>query len=109
MHQGGHGERGTSQWRVVPSQGKRAATWRVRCLRDGATRRCGPGTHSNERKGAVRGDCDANRVAELGAGADAVAGTVHASAGDRGGRPGGDVDTADPVVGIVLRCIIGST
>ena len=50
----------------------------------------GPGTHSNERKGAVRGDCDAKGVPELCAGADVVVVEAsNAAAGEGGGRSGG--------------------
>ena len=62
--------------------------------------------HRNERKGAARVDRDAIRVVELGAAAGAVEEASRAAAGERGGRPGGDVDTADPVVAMVLRCIM---
>ena len=50
----------------------------------------GAGTHSNERKGAARVDIDAM-------------GGIEATEG--GGRPGGDVNMAEPVVALVLRCI----
>ena len=63
---------------------------------------CGRGMHRNERKGAARVDRDAVRGLELGAAAGAVEEAPDAAAGERGGRPGGDVDTADSVV-IVLR------
>ena len=64
------------------------------------------GTHSNEHEGAVRGDCDAIGVFELGVGADVVVLEArYAAAGEGGGRSGGDVDTADAVVVLVLRCI----
>ena len=63
--------------------------------------------HRNERKGAARVDGDATRVVELGAAAGAVEEASRAAAGERGGRPGGDVDTADPAVDSVLRCIMG--
>ena len=68
----------------------------------------GAGTHSNERKGAARVDCDANRTSEMCVGADVVVVeatricTIIASAGESGSCPGGDVDTADPVIGKVL-------
>ena len=73
--------------------------------RDGRTRGFGPGTHRDERESAARGDRDANRLVELGTSAEAVAGALGA-AGERGGRPGGDVDTADAVVPSILRCIM---
>ena len=63
--------------------------------------------HRNERKGAARVDRDAIRVVELGAAAGAVEEASRAAAGERGGRPGGDVDTANAVVLPVLRCIMG--
>ena len=62
-------------------------------------------THPNERITAARVDRDADRVIELGAAAAAVEQALGAAAGERGGRPGGDVDTAEPVVALVLRCI----
>ena len=62
--------------------------------------------HRNEREGAARVDGDAARVMELGAAAGAVEEASRAAAGERGGRPGGDVDTADIVVAIVLRCMM---
>ena len=66
----------------------------------------GAGTHSNERKGAARGDCDVHGVVELCVGADVVVFEANiAVASEGGGRPGGDVDTANAVVAIVLRCI----
>ena len=67
----------------------------------------GAGTHSNERKGAAGVDCDAPGIGELCVGADVVVvEPINAAAGEGGGCPGGDVDTADPVVAIVLRCSI---
>ena len=63
--------------------------------------------HLNERKGAARVDCDAGQGPELGAAANAVKEAISAAAGERGGRPGGEVDTADAVVVTVLRCIMG--
>jgi len=68
-------------------------------------RRCGLGTHRGEREGAAWVDRDAPRVLEPGAGAVAVAEASSAAAGERGGRPGGEVDAADAVVVPVLRCI----
>ena len=67
--------------------------------------RCGRGTHRDEREGAVRVDGDAPGVFELGAAAGAVEEAVSAAACERGGRPGGDVDTANAMV-TVLRCIM---
>ena len=64
--------------------------------------RCGRGTHRDERKAAARVDRDATRDIEPGAAAGAVEVATGAAAGERGGRPGGDVDTADSVV-FVLR------
>ena len=63
-------------------------------------------THPDERITAARVDRDADRAVELGAAAGAVAEATRAAAGERGGRPGGDVDTADTVVATVLRCIM---
>eukprot|EP00964_Phaeocystis_antarctica_P159140 scaffold130073_cov44-Phaeocystis_antarctica.AAC.1 len=65
------------------------------------------GTHRDERITAARLDRDATRVVEPGAAAGAVEEALGAAAGERGGRPGGDVDTADTVVRLVLRCIMG--
>ena len=63
-------------------------------------------THRNERKRAGRVDCDVARLEELGAGADVVA-EASGAAGERGSLPGGaDVDTADAVAVILLRCIM---
>ena len=62
-------------------------------------------THPDERITAARVDGDADRVLEPGAAAGAVEEASRAAAGERGGRPGGDVDTADPVADIVLRCM----
>ena len=72
-----------------------------------ATRGCrGAGTHSNERKGAARGDFDVSGAVELCLGADVVVlEASNAATSEGGGRPGGDVDTADAVVSKVLRCI----
>eukprot|EP00964_Phaeocystis_antarctica_P098557 scaffold64565_cov62-Phaeocystis_antarctica.AAC.1 len=83
-----------------PLAGVPCAGWRD-------TRVRGRPTHRDEREGAARVDRDATRVLEPGAAAGAVAEATRAAAGERGGRPGGDVDTADPLVAIVLRCIIG--
>eukprot|EP00964_Phaeocystis_antarctica_P091842 scaffold58955_cov71-Phaeocystis_antarctica.AAC.2 len=66
----------------------------------------GRGTHRDEREAARRVDRDATRAVELGTAAGAVAEVSRAAAGERGGRPGSDVDTADPVVVTVLRCIM---
>ena len=55
-------------------------------------------THDDERESAARVDRDAKRVIELGADAGAVAEASRAAAGERGGRPGGEVDTANAVV-----------
>ena len=75
---------------------------------DGATwGGCGRGTHRDEREAAARVDRDASRVIEPGAAAGAVEEASRAAAGERGGRPGGDIDTADPVVIMLLRCIMG--
>ena len=64
----------------------------------------GRGTHRDEREAAARVDRDASRVTEPGAAAGAVEEASRAAAGERGGRPGGDVDTANAVVAIALRC-----
>eukprot|EP00964_Phaeocystis_antarctica_P023327 scaffold13055_cov56-Phaeocystis_antarctica.AAC.4 len=64
-------------------------------------------THRDEREGAARVDRDATRVLEPGDSARAVEEASRAGAGERGGRPGRDVDTADPAVPLVLRCIMG--
>ena len=63
-------------------------------------------THRDEREGAARVDRDATRVVELGAAAGAVEEATRAAAGERGGRPGGDVDTANAMIVTVLRCIM---
>eukprot|EP00964_Phaeocystis_antarctica_P041120 scaffold23504_cov71-Phaeocystis_antarctica.AAC.5 len=63
-------------------------------------------THDDEREGAARVDRDVDRVLELGDAAGAVEEARGAAAGERGGRPGGDVDTANTVVPILLRCIM---
>merc|ERR1740124_1134942 len=55
----------------------------------------------DEREAAARVDDDATRGVELGAAAGAIEEALGAGAGERGGRPGGEVDTADPVVLIV--------
>ena len=65
------------------------------------------GTHRDERITAARLDGDATRVLELGDSARAVEEANDAAAGERGGRPGGDFDTADTVAASVLRCIMG--
>ena len=70
--------------------------------RDGAMGGCGRGTHRDERETTPRVDRDAIRVVELGAAAGTVEEATRAAAGERGGRPGGDVDTADAVVAPVL-------
>ena len=77
--------------------------------RAGARRDAGPGAHGNKRKGAARGDRDVVGVVELGGGAVAVdpARSAHA-AGEGGGRPSGDVDTADEVVVPVLQYPTGA-
>ena len=64
-------------------------------------------THPDEREGAARVDGDAPGVVEPGAATGAVEVATDAAAGEHGGRPGGDVNTADPVVAMVLRCIMG--
>ena len=74
-------------------------------MRDGGMR--GRLTHADEREGAARVDCDATRVMELSAVAGAVEeGTNAGGAGERGGRPVENIDTANAVA-IFLRCIMG--
>ena len=68
---------------------------------------CGRAMHRYQREGATPVDRDATRDIELGARAGAVAEASRAAAGERGGRPGGDVDKADARVHLVLRCIMG--
>eukprot|EP00964_Phaeocystis_antarctica_P043813 scaffold25138_cov70-Phaeocystis_antarctica.AAC.1 len=85
---------------AVCEAGVPSAGWRDAGVR-------GRPTHRYEREGAARVDRDATRVIEVGAAAGAVAKATRAAAGERGGRPGGDVDTADTLVANVLRCIIG--
>merc|ERR1740136_144332 len=58
-------------------------------------------TVPDEREGAARVDGDAPGGVELGARAGAVEEALGAGAGERGGRPGGDFDTADQVVILV--------
>ena len=65
------------------------------------------GTHRDERILAARLDRDATRVVELGDSAVAVEEATGAAAGEGGGCPVGDVDTANAVIVIVLRCIMG--
>ena len=64
-------------------------------------------THPDERKGAGRIDRDAPGLPEQGAGA--VAEACRAAAGESGGLPVDEVDPADPVAAILLRCITGGT
>ena len=63
-------------------------------------------SHRDERITAARVDRDASGVIELGDSAVAVEEASRAAASERGGHPGG-VDTADTVVILVLRCIMG--
>ena len=73
--------------------------------RDGA-KRGGTGprhAHRDDRETAGRGNVDPPRVVELGVGAESVAEGSVAAAGDRGGLPGGEVDTSDAAVSPVLR------
>ena len=65
--------------------------------------RCGQGTHRDERKAAARVDGDATRAIELGDSAGAVEEATGVAAGEGGGLPVGDVDTANAVIVIVLR------
>ena len=103
---------GTRPWKAA------VRAWGV-CVRGGctplrgkATARVvsrGSGTHSNESKRAARVDFDVHGLSELCVGADGVVlETPYAAAGEGGGRPGGDVDTADAVVATVLRYISGA-
>ena len=62
----------------------------------------GPSTHRNEREGAARVYRDVNNRCKVGSGAHAVAEGKGTAAGDRDGRPVGDVDTADAVVISIL-------
>jgi hypothetical protein len=64
------------------------------------------GTHRDESKRTARVDRNGGRGAELGASAVAVAEASSPAAGERGGRPGGEVDTADAVAVTVLPCIM---
>ena len=77
---------------------------RVRCCGEKLRRAGCRGPHSNEREGATRGDCNVIRVIQLCVDADIVVEASNA-ASEGGGRPGADVDTADAVVGNLLRCI----
>ena len=61
-------------------------------------------SHRNERKRAAWVDRDVCRAFEPGAGGGAVAEARSAIASERGGRAGGEVDAANAVVGIILRC-----
>ena len=70
-------------------------------------------THRDEREGAAWVDRDAGRVIEPG---DVVRAVQEAGetttwrifvAGERGGLPGCDFDTADSLVPLILRCIMG--
>jgi len=74
----------------------------------GCNRVCRRGPYRNERKRAAWVDRNGDRPVELGAGAVAVAEASSTAAGERGGRPSGEVGTADPVVIKVLRCIRGT-
>ena len=65
------------------------------------------GLHRDERITAARIDRQFNRVRELGADAGAVEEALGAAAGEGGGPSGGDLDTANAVVILVLRCIMG--
>ena len=85
---------------AVCEAGVPSAGWRDAGVR-------GRPTHRDEREGAARVDRDASRLIELGAAAGAVEEALGAAAGEGGGRPGGDVDTANTVVLTVLRCVMG--
>ena len=82
---------------------------RVYRLRDGVMQGYTGPTHHDEREGAGRVDRDAPGVGEQDAGADAVAEACRTAAGEGGGRPVGEVDTADAVAVILLRYIRGHT
>ena len=78
--------------------------------RRGTTRGCrGAGTHRDERERATRVDRDAPRFVELGACAFAVEVASSAATGECGDVIGGEVETADIVGVVVLRCIMGNT
>ena len=62
--------------------------------------------HRDERIAAARVDRDASREVEPGAATVAVEEASRAAAGEGGGRPGGDVDTANAMIVTVLRCIM---
>ena len=71
----------------------------------------GPGTHGDERVRAARVDHDESRHGKPGEGAvrragDGVGEASDAVTGEGGGRPVGEVDTADTVVVSVLRFIM---
>ena len=87
---------------------------RVRCLPNGGLRGVqgmrriqARHAHRDERIAAARVDRDASGVIKLGDSAVAVEEASRAAAGERGGHPGGDVDTADTVATTFLRCIMG--
>ena len=67
-----------------------------------------PGTHPDERITAGRVDRDAPGEMEQGAVAGAVEEVTGAAAGEGGGLPGGDIDTADAVAARLLRYIMGA-
>ena len=69
----------------------------------------GAGTHHDERERATRVDRDAPRFVELGACAFAVEVASSAATGECGDVIGGEVETADIVGVVVLRCIMGNT
>eukprot|EP00964_Phaeocystis_antarctica_P147105 scaffold113610_cov88-Phaeocystis_antarctica.AAC.1 len=90
-------------WSVVwlaPSQGK---TLESKCDAASLSQRH---AHRDERITAARLDRDATRGMEPGTAAGAVEVAKGAAAGERGGRPTGDFDTADTLVVTVLRCIM---
>ena len=69
----------------------------------GMARRGGAGqAHRNDGETAAPGDVDAPGEIEMGVGADTVAEASGAVASDGGDLPGGEVDAADVIVGIVL-------
>ena len=112
MHQGGGGAKSAKPVRdVARGDGNGCVAYNVcEAIHGMALRGRGPssGTHPDERKTAARGNGDATRMIELGAGTDALAEALGAAAGERGGRPGGEVDAADAVVDSVLRSVTGA-
>ena len=67
----------------------------------------GGAAHRNDCKRAARVDRDTHRLIKFGASAVPVEVALLASAGERGGLPGGDVDAANAVVVSVLPYRMG--